>query len=496
MKLMISNRWLAAACFIGFVAFGLTACTPGPDRTPPGEPPSDAFLKEGQEIFRHDTFGDETYWTDVLKMNEVIEAAVDPLTAASVGLKIDAAALPDEVVEGVLSGAIPLNDPQTTLALLSLDAVVGVKGEVSEDADGKLHLDRVGITCALCHSTVSKDLDLPVAGTEVNLRGIVGLRLDGWPNRELQPGTIISLSPAVANDDRKAEYGSWASDFGAGFYDPRLNVNIDPGSNPALAGTDVNTNLAAYKAAGGNPVVIPPAFGLQGLTRAIFTGDGDTAHEPAGPVAYWNRYVGVTQMHGHGTFHDPRVVINGQELDIDYIGDGQDLVTSKLPALQAYQYSISAPKAENFPIDAAQRGVTVDKAAADRGKVLFANEAGCVACHSGALFTDANERLHEGTAAMTDIYLDFSATGQWRTSPLGGLWVHAPYFHDGSGAFDEATSLCKDGSDIGSLASADTVTRDLACVVNRYDAGANLEVPALGLTPDERTDLVEYLKSL
>jgi hypothetical protein len=496
MNVLIRNEWLKATCFLVLVVLGLTACTVRPNPTPPVEPPSDEFLKEGREIFRHDTFGDETFWTDVLKMNEVIETAVDPLTAAGVGLKIDAAALPDEVVEGVLGGSIPLDDPQTTLALLSLDAVVGVKGEVSEGDDGRLHLDRVGITCALCHSTVSRNLDLPVAGTEINLRGIVGLRLDGWPNRDLQAGTIISLSPALANDDRQAEYASWAEDFGPGFYDPRLNINVDPGANPALEGTDVNANLAAYKADGGDPIVIPPAFGLKGLTRSIFTGDGDTAHEPAGPVAYWNRYVAVVQMHGHGTFSDPRLVINGQELDINFIGDGGDLVTSKLPALQAYQYSIAAPQIENFPIEAAQRGVAVDGAAADRGEALFEGKAGCTTCHSGPLFTDANERLHDGTAALDDAYRSFSATGQWRTTPLGGLWVHAPYFHDGSGAFDADTGTCKDGSDIGSLASADAVTRDLACVVNRYDAGANPEAAALGLTADERADLVEYLKSL
>src|SRR4051812_38024777 len=164
----------------------------------------------GQQTFRFDTFGDETFWTDTLKMNKVIESAVDPLTAASVGLKIDAAALPAAVVTGVEDGTIPLNDPQTTLALLNLNAVVGVKGQVSKGADGKLHLDRVGITCALCHSTVSKDLQITApgpAGAQINLAGIVGERLDAWPNRDLQPGTIISLSPALT-PGQKAEYAS------------------------------------------------------------------------------------------------------------------------------------------------------------------------------------------------------------------------------------------------------------------------------------------------
>lgn len=483
------NRILGLAA-LTTLALVMAACGAAPTEPPP---PADL---DGQAIFRHDTFGDETFWTDTLRLNETIEAAVTPLVAAGVGLKIDAAALPAAVVEGVLAGNIPLDDTQTTLALLQLDAVVGVKGQVSQGDDGRLHLDRVGITCALCHSTVSRTLDLPVANSGgVNLRGIVGLRLDGWPNRDLMPGTIVSLAPALAGTNLAAEYGSWADEFGAGFYDPRLNVNVDPGTNTAL-GPDVDANLAAYKAAGGNPVVIPAAFGLAGLDRAIFTGDGDVEHEPAGSVAYWNRYVGVVQMHGHGTFDDPRVIINGNPLSVDFMGTGEDLITSKLPALQAYQYSIVAPKVADYPVEAAVRGVSVDPAAAERGEVLFNGQAGCVACHTGTQFTDANDTLHDGTAAMTDAYLDFSATDQWRTTPLGGIWTHAPYFHDGSGAFDADTGLCLDGSDIGALATADTVTRDLACVVNRYNAGANPELSAPGLTAAQSADLVEYLKSL
>lgn len=489
-RLSPRSRALGLAA-LTLLALIVAACSPASPEPPP--PPVDI---DGQAIFRHDTFGDETFWTDTLRLNETIEAAVTPLVAASVGLKIDAAALPAAVVEGVLAGNIPLDDTQTTLALLQLDAVVGVKGEVSQGDDGRLHLDRVGITCALCHSTVSRTLDLPVAGSGgVNLRGIVGLRLDGWANRDLMPGTIVSLAPALAGTELAAEYGSWAGEFGAGFYDPRLNVNVDPGTNTAL-GADVDANLAAYKAAGGNPVVIPAAFGLDGIDRAIFTGDGDAEHEVAGPVAYWNRYVGVVQMHGHGTFHDPRLIINGEPLSVDFMGTGEDLITSKLPALQAYQYSIAAPTVADYPVEAAARGVFVDQAAADRGEVLFNGQAGCVACHSGTLFTDANETLHDGTAAMSDVYLDFSTTKQWRATPLGGIWTHPPYFHDGSGAFDAESNLCLDGSDIGALATADTVTRDLACVVYRYNAEANPELAAPGLTAPQISDLVEFLKSI
>ncbi|MCK9516619.1 MAG: hypothetical protein WCZ18_10160 [Ottowia sp.] len=492
--LSLPSRHLAAA--LAGSTLVLSACGGGsqPVSQVPQVPLDPQLVADGQEIFRYDTFGDETFWTDLLKMNEVIASAVDPLTAASVGLKIDAEALPDEVVAGVLDGSIPLDDPQTTLALLSLDAVVGARGEVSTDADGIMHLDRFGITCALCHSTVSRDLDLPVAGSGgVNLRGIVGKRLDGWPNRDLQPGTIISLSPALT-DDQSAEYASWAADFGAGFYDPRINVWTDPGSNPALAGTDVDANLAAYKAKGGNPVVIPPAFGLVGLDKAIFTGDGDTAHEPAGPVSYWNRYVGVVQMHGHGTFSDERLTINGQPLSVDH-REGDDRITGILPALEAYQWSLPAPSLE-------EHGATwnvsasLDAAAVARGKTLFNGQANCASCHSGDALTDVNTAgLHPASAsvALDRDYINFSATRQWRVTPLRGIWQHPPYFHDGSGAFDKDTGLCMDGSGIGALAGTDRATEDLACVVNRYNAADGHD---LQLTGAQRADLVQYLKSL
>ncbi len=408
-----------------FAAFSLFSCKKG-DRgheAEPGEgglnlPPLDSKLvAEGQQVFRYETFGDETFWTDVLQMNKVIETAVDPTTALAVGLKVDAAALPAAVVAGVQNGTISLTDPQTTLALISLNAVLGVKGEVSTTTDGKLKLDRVGITCALCHSTVDNSF----------AQGI-GNRLDAWPNRDLNPGLIISLSPAL-DQTAKAVYASWRP----GTYDPRFNHD---GLN--------------------NPVVIPPAFGLYGLPKSIFTGDGDVQHEPAGPVAYWNRYVAVTQMHGHGYFADPRL----DNWTVDH-REGDDLVTDKLPALQAYQFSIQAPTPPANSYDAN---------AAKKGKALFNGKAQCATCHSGPLFTDVIEggKLHPQSAsvAIDKDYVKRSATKQWRVTPLKGIWQHPPYFHDGSAA-------------------------TLTDVVARYDQERNLKLSAA-----EKSDLTEYLKSL
>ena len=366
-----------------------------------------AQVEQGKQIFRFDTFGDEAQWTDALRMHEVIRAAVDPVTALSVGLKVDAEALPAAVVQGIQNGSVDLHSPATTVALLKLNAVVGLKGTV-ETVSGVDTLTHVGITCALCHSTVDNSF---APG--------IGKRLDGWPNRDLNPGVIIALSPAV-DAATKVALNSW----GAGKFDPRHNID----------------GIS-------KPVVIPPAYGLEGVHRVTFTGDGDA-------VAYWNRYVAVVEMGGLGTMVEPR-------LNLNITHGTQDLVSSKLPALQAYQLSLKAP--------AAPAG-SFDVAAAVRGKLVFEGAGQCATCHTGATFTDANTRLHPVADSMAEpespSYASRSATKQYRTSPLKGVWQHAPYFHDGSAA-------------------------TLEDVVQTYNTKK-----ALGLTSQQVTDVAQYLKSL
>jgi cytochrome c5 len=369
-----------------------------------------AQVEQGKQTFRFDTFGDETQWTDTLRLHEVIRTAVDPTTALSVGLKVDAEALPAAVVQGIQNGTVSLTSPDTTVALLKLNAVVGVKGTV-ESIAGKDTLTRVGITCALCHSTVD---DSFAPG--------IGKRLDGWANRDLNPGAIIALSPALSAA-QKAVYNSW----GKGRYDPRFNQDQING-----------------------PQVIPPAYGLKGLHRITSTGDGED-------IAYWNRYVGVTQMGGHGTFADSRTGVNVANAT-------DDLISSKLPALQAYQLALAAPAAPAGSFDAA---------AAVRGKAIFEGPAQCATCHSGSEFTDANDRLHPPSEVVSEpepggvpSYASRSATKQYRTAPLKGLWQHAPYFHNGSAA-------------------------TLADVVKTYNARKSL-----GLGDAAMSDLTQYLKSL
>ena len=353
-------------------------------------------------------------WTDVLRMHEVI-ATVPPTTALAVGLKVDVEALPPAVKAALRAGEVDLTNPAVTVELLRLNAVVGVQGKVNDLGQ----LTSVGITCALCHSSVDNSF---APG--------IGRRLDGWANIDLNVGAIVALSPAL-DAATKAEFNAW----GPGKYDPRHH---------AFDGTNLlSLNSPSL------PIVLPPIYGLKGVGFETFTADG--------PISYWNAYVGVGQMGGQGTFHDPRIGL--------FITQTPDLVTSKLPALLDYQLSLRTPKPPKG---------SFDRQAANRGKQLFRNEAGCATCHQGPHFTDVLSGptrtvpfLHPpAEVGMDPAYADRTATGQYRTTPLRGLWQHPPYFHDGSAP-------------------------DLLAVVNHYN-----QLFALNLTAAQKADLVEFLKSL
>jgi mono/diheme cytochrome c family protein len=374
----------------------LAACG---DDTPATSGPCDSH--DGQCIFRNDTFGDEQLWTDTLRLHELVQQ-LPPKTALAVGLRVDSDAVPADVL-----ASANLDDPATTVALLGLDAVVGVKATVEAGT-----ITRIGITCALCHSTVD---DSVAPG--------IGKRLDGWPNRALDPGAIISLTPGLAtftaqlgvdNEAAKSALKSW----GPGKYDARFNHDAES-----------------------HPVLIPPAYGLRDVALETYTGEG--------PVSYWNAYVAVTQMGGHGSFVDDRLGIA--------IHQDPDRVTPILPALREYQFSLAPP---------APPAASYDAAAAARGKLLFEGQARCISCHAGASFTDAPVLHAPAETGMATDEARRSASGMYRTTPLRGAWQHPPYFHDGSAA----------------------TLRD---VVDHYNGALDL-----GLTDAQRADLEQYLRSL
>lgn len=395
--------------------------------------------KEGRRVFRFDTFGDESWWGDTLRLHQAIEGAklggvgpgVSPKTALGVGLKVDADALPPNVIQQIERGQINLDDAATTLVLLRLNSVVGVKGFFNEQGT----LRSVGIQCALCHSTVDDSL---APG--------IGRRLDGWANRDLNVGAIVALSPnlqPIANvlgvdvPTVTKVLGAW----GPGKFDAELILD-GKGFRPDGASA---------------ATLIPPAFGLAGVNLHTWTGWGS--------VPYWNAFVANLEMHGQGTFFDPRLndadrfpiaAKNG----FGNVRQAPDLITSKLPALHFYQLSLPAP---------APPAGSFDPAAAARGETLFAGKAQCASCHVPPHFTEPGWNMHTADEIGVD---DFQANrapdGRYRTSPLRGLWSHQKggFYHDGRFA-------------------------TLSDVVDHYDSFLEL-----GLTPQEKADLVEYLKSL
>jgi mono/diheme cytochrome c family protein len=348
---------------------------------------------QGRKIFRDDTFGNEPFWTDTARLAEVVDQEIQPLEALSLGLKVDMDRLN-------LLGFLLHNPFGTsgTRQLLRHDAVVGLRATFNK----KGRIERIGITCALCHSTVDNAL----------LPGI-GHRLDGWPNRDLEVGKILAKLPYYTAE-QKATLGRWPT----GTYDPRFNFD---GKS--------------------TPLVLPPAYGLAEVKNETYTAEG--------PISYWNNYVAVTQMHGHGNFSDPRLGVK--------ILQEPDMVTPKLAALRAYQLSIPAPKPP---------GGTYSKGAARRGKVVF--KANCARCHVNGTLTDNNDgTLHAPSeTGMDSAYAARTTQKRFRTTPLRGLWQHAPYFHDGS-------------------------AKTLEDVIKHYVRVLNLQ-----LTGKQEHDLEEYLKSL
>jgi len=397
------------------------------------------LLDEGRQIFRYDTFGSEAFWGDTLQLhlavagvrNGGVGPGLAPAEALAAGLKVDVDALPGPIVTALKNGEVDLKDPAVTLLLIKAKAVVGVVGVT----DGLGNVTGMGLTCAVCHSTVD---DSFAPG--------IGRRLDGWPNRDLNVGAIVSMAPNKKPYTELLRVDVETLD--------RVLAGWGPGCYDALLDKDGKALRPDGKRA---CTLLPPAYGMAGVNLATYTGFGS--------VPYWNAYVGATQLHGMGTFWDPRLSDREQYPLAARTGSWNtrsrdDRVTSKLAALHFYQLAIPAPKAPAGSFDAA---------AAARGKEVFEGKARCAGCHVPPLFTEPGHNLHSPREIGIDAFqAERSPTRMYRTTPLAGAWSRAKggYYHDGRFA-------------------------TLNEVVDHYDRHMQL-----GLDRREQLELVEYLKSL
>src|SRR3954471_20069185 len=416
---------------------------------------ADRLIAQGRNVFRYDTFGDQAVWGGVLGLHKAIEGAklggvgpgVSPKTALALGLKVDATRIPVKVAKAIKAGRVDLSDPKTTLALLKLNAVIGVKGYFNKQGT----LRSVGITCAVCHSTVDNSF---APG--------IGQRLDGWPNQDLNVGAIVAAAPnlkplqdALSVDEatvKKVLLG-----WGPGFFNAELNLD------GKAVGPDGTPHSAATR--------IPSAFAKDG--QNLHTWEGGW-----GSVTYWNAFVANLEMHGLGNFFDPRLD-NKDKFPIaaaarfghthPYLGEGvlpvpakaqaPDRVTEALRALDFYPHALPVPK---------PRKGSFDPAAAARGKTVFNGPGKCSSCHMGSLGTAPGYNAVPPTAVCIDSFTaDRGPDGTYTIAPLQALFTRSKrgFYHDGR-------------------------FKTLLDVVDHYDSCFKL-----GLSGRQKSDLVQYLKS-
>jgi len=458
-------KWRYAALLalpLMLIAFGAAKHTQQDDAASQflgsAESNSHKMVRQGEHIFRFDTYGDEAFWGGQLQLHEAINT-LPPRTALALGLKVDSDALPASVIDAIKKGKVNLDDPAVTLQLIKSKAVLGVVGFFNNSDK----LRSVGLTCALCHSTV----DNSVAPG-------IGRRIDGLANRDLNVGAIVAASPnlqPLVDLLRLADAGittakvrNVLNSWGPGKFDAELFLD-GKAFNPEQITNGVVTGKKVPGA-----TLLPNARGLAGHNLHTWTGGWGT-------VTYWNALVAVNEMHGIGTFFDERFddadqfpIAARAKLGHISVDPDKDRVTKKLPALHFYQLALPSVKP--------RPGTDFDPAAAARGDELFSGKANCNSCHREPLWTEPGWNQHTAAEMKIDSFEADRAPGHaYRSMNLAGLFVRerglfmfpqnkGRFYHDGR-------------------------FQTLLDVVNSYDARFGL-----GLSGPEKHDLVEYLKSL
>ena len=460
-KLLVSSLavgGVSALLLLGGVVFdGSVSAMTGTHTAAKSDPTqrrADRLIAQGRNVFRFDTFGDEAVWGGVLGLHKAIEGSklggvgpgISPKQALAVGLKVDATAIPKKVAGAIKAGKVNLDDPAVTVTLLKLNAVVGVKGFFNKNGS----LSSVGITCAVCHSTVD---DSFAAG--------IGKRLDGRPNQDLNVGAIVASAPNLKplEDSLHADEATVKKvllSWGPGKFDAELDLDgkaFRPDGKPAATR-------------------IPSAFGKDGQNLHTWEGGWGT-------VTYWNAFVANLEIHGTGNFYDPRLA-NKTKYPLaaaarfghthPYVGQGvlpvpdkstglPDRITEALRSLDFYQRALPIPRPPKGSFNAA---------AAARGAQVFNGQGKCSSCHMGSIGTEPGYNAHTPAEICTDAFqADRGPDGTYVTAPLQALFTRSKrgFYHDGR-------------------------YPKLLDVVNHYDSCFKL-----GLNAQQKGDLVEYLKS-
>jgi hypothetical protein len=446
--IVLTTLMIALACTLSLIPAARSTVKPSGDFLGNAEANSRQLVTSGRQIFRFDTFGDETFWGDQLQLHQAV-AQLSPRQALDLGLKVDSAALPRSMIEAIEHGLINVDDPAVTLQLLKLGAVVGVMGFFNSDGA----LSSIGLTCAICHSTVDNRVAFGI-----------GERIDGLANRDLNVGAIAAAAPnlqpvvdvlrIVDPTMNAAKVRAIFDRWGPGKFDAELFLDgkaFQPDGRSAAT-------------------LIPNARGLAGFNLHTWTGGWGT-------VPYWNAFVAVNELHGIGTFFDERFDDAAQfpiaaALRLGHVSTDpdSDRVTSKLPALHFYQLALPAVKP--------RPGIDFDPDAAERGDGLFSGKANCNSCHHEPVWTEPGWNQHSADELKIDSFeADRSPGHAYKTMNLAGIFVRerglfmrvenkGHFYHDGR-------------------------FQTLFDVVNSYNTRFNL-----GLTDQEKFDLVEYLKSL
>jgi cytochrome c5 len=448
---------VAGLLLLGAVLFnGTVSAISSADSADPTQQRANELVDQGRQVFRFDTFGDEAVWGGVLGLQKAIEGSkfggvgpgISPKQALALGLKVDATAIPSNVAAAIKNGKVNLDDPAVTLSLLKLNAVVGVKAFFNQDGS----LQSIGLTCAVCHPTVD---DSFAPG--------IGNRLDGWPNQDLNVGAIVAAAPNLTPLEQslhvdEATLKQVLLGWGPGKFNAELDLDgkaIGPDGTPGSAATR-----------------IPSAFGKDGQNLHTWEGGWGT-------VSYWNAFVANLEMHGLGNFFDPRLD-NSAKFPLaaaagfghthPYVGEGvlpvpaqttgqPDRITEALRALDFYQRALPVPKppAGSF-----------NPAAAARGEQVFNGPGKCANCHMGSIGSAPGYNAVQPSQICIDSFqADRGPDGTYVIPPLQALFTRSKrgFYHDGR-------------------------FKTLMDVVNHYDSCFSL-----GLTAQQKSDLVEYLKS-